>query len=1437
MKRKKLVCKSIALGLAVATAATTMSVPGGVLNPTAVYAEEAVKEEVTPTADNFRMNTIAVIHLDGRPCEAYVYPDYQDFTNIKIYYKTKGSDEGYTSEAPSAAGTYEVYVDAPEVVKDGIKYKAVEKLCVGEFNIYKELPEDVKLTYNGSETKEEHYYSDVKVSVTGGYKIKEYNSSDEYSDSITIKAPKRNDNQTQGVEVLVEKDGVIYGANESIEFDMKKVPVIVTTSQLYEPYNHLGNIEITIDKDADVNKVYYLTSESKLDGISSQDIKNSEEKQETQETYLDLQLKDETKYYMYIVGVKEDETLTDVVTTEFTTSKFNDITNKKKLTLEVLQDEFNSDQRYVGCVYTKEQIDKGIPAIFEAKDGSCSSTNGFRIRYYRYEENEGVGNYTSLDGCPKQTGEYQAEITATTENPKYYSTPENLRIYDFYIYQKVDENEIDIEYFDSEGNKTTKLAKDGYMTLKTKDGYQFYKRYSENKFLGTELKCTYDDFDHYLVKSNGDDPWLAAFELRKQNDDTWYKAVVGVNYEYKKRDPQLKGDVVLYNGNNIVRKDTKLKVGDKLTVKPLGDYDDYVTDKAQYTWYRDQYEISGAKSASYVLTKEDVGHTIRAKISNLKENVDNIGAIETEGTAKIVGENGTIVADPSFEAHDEENHTLELKGDAGQTYEYSVDSGATWREVTLEGTVYKIQLENKAYKNGTIQARVKGTTGNPIIYDKDIVVPLAGNVTLTGKEKYGQTITAKVTGTQEDAALKYTFIRVKDGTETVAQETSDKAGYTIGKEDIGCTLKVKVTADGYDEGKPLESTETQIVKKADGRNVDSVIGDKQQEGESYTYTVTPVPGAEYRMNDGNWQESNVFTGIKPGTQNVTFSARILGDDCYEAGEVKTSDPVSFAKLNREMPKLSYTVKDGENGSKIVTIDPVEGAVYYNNAGWTTSNVFTVPADKLENVTIGIQLSETDIYLVSKENKRTVNLSLETQTAPEAAVLTAKVNTAGTGYDIIVTEPKAEEGVTYEYSNDQLDNFGTLEQLTGLTNVAPGDEVVIYVRKAAVKGKKNASPATACSIKTDLIKAPVITGPATFSSTATVTMTAAGKIYYTTDGSTPTVNSNLYTDAITIDKTTTIKAIVIENGKPVSDVASLTLTKASSGSGSSSSGSGSSGSGFSGSGATTGTTTPAVKPDSKPETTTETKPDGTVVTTTTTTAEDGTKNVVVELKNEGKSSIATVTISKDATGKTVKAEAVVTQIANKKVMSVSGALVAQITEAAGTKNVNVVTSVKDGKGAEIGTVTVNAEKLVAGKKLAIVKVNAKTGEKILVNAKNYKVAKDGSISVSGLKNGKYELVTTKEKTALSKKILKTVTAKKAKKTVKDGAKTTFAFGKDLNKENVKSVKYVSSKKSVAAIDKNGKIKAKKAGQTVVKAVVTLKDGTKKTVKTVITVKAK
>lgn len=54
-------------------------------------------------------------------------------------------------------------------------------------------------------------------------------------------------------------------------------------------------------------------------------------------------------------------------------------------------------------------------------------------------------------------------------------------------------------------------------------------------------------------------------------------------------------------------------------------------------------------------------------------------------------------------------------------------------------------------------------------------------------------------------------------------------------------------------------------------------------------------------------------------------------------------------------------------------------------------------------------------------------------------------------------------------------------------------------------------------------------------------------------------------------------------------------------------------------------------------------------------------------------------------------------------------------------------------------------------------------------------------------------------------------------------------------NVSKITYSSSKKSVAKVDKNGKVTAKKAGTATIKAKVTLKNGKTKTVTMKVTVK--
>ena len=79
--------------------------------------------------------------------------------------------------------------------------------------------------------------------------------------------------------------------------------------------------------------------------------------------------------------------------------------------------------------------------------------------------------------------------------------------------------------------------------------------------------------------------------------------------------------------------------------------------------------------------------------------------------------------------------------------------------------------------------------------------------------------------------------------------------------------------------------------------------------------------------------------------------------------------------------------------------------------------------------------------------------------------------------------------------------------------------------------------------TEKLSAPIIKGTTPFekSTKATIEAREGSDIYYTTNGDTPTKDSTAYEGEITIEATTTIKAIAIK-GELESDVASKTFTK-------------------------------------------------------------------------------------------------------------------------------------------------------------------------------------------------------------------------------------------------------------------------------------------------------
>lgn len=316
---------------------------------------------------------------------------------------------------------------------------------------------------------------------------------------------------------------------------------------------------------------------------------------------------------------------------------------------------------------------------------------------------------------------------------------------------------------------------------------------------------------------------------------------------------------------------------------------------------------------------------------------------------------------------------------------------------------------------------------------------------------------------------------------------------------------------------------------------------------------------------------------------------------------------------------------------------------------------------------------------------------------------------------------------------------------------------------------------------------------------------------------------------------------------------------SSGGGSISGGGSSSGGGsVSGGGSSAGGGT-VVNPDNKTEDTkTEVKPDGTRVETKTDTVKNDQGNEVksetttirnadgtvasvtttIEIKDAATNTTINMVVKKDAAGEVTEAKAEIEAVAaagkNGKAKTTLNADAAeQMIQAAGTKNVTIKQTVRDDKGNTLYTVETDAKNLEAGRKLTLVEI--RDGKQILV-AKTTKVDTNGNFTIRAPK-GEYQLLNETQMKTLRKQILATVKPAKKSVTIKKGKKAAISLSKKLDKENVAKITYRSTEKSVVTITKNGKATGKKKGTAVIEITVVLNDGTKKVIKTKVTVKNK
>lgn len=304
------------------------------------------------------------------------------------------------------------------------------------------------------------------------------------------------------------------------------------------------------------------------------------------------------------------------------------------------------------------------------------------------------------------------------------------------------------------------------------------------------------------------------------------------------------------------------------------------------------------------------------------------------------------------------------------------------------------------------------------------------------------------------------------------------------------------------------------------------------------------------------------------------------------------------------------------------------------------------------------------------------------------------------------------------------------------------------------------------------------------------------------------------------------------------------------------GSSSGGGSVSGGGSSAGSGT-VVNPDNKTEDTkTEVKPDGTRVETKTDTVKNDQGNEVksetttirnadgtvvsvtttIEIKDAATNTTINMVVKKDAAGEATEAKAEIEAVAaagkNGKAKTTLNADAAeQMIQAAGTKNVTIKQTVRDDKGNTLYTVETDAKNLEAGRKLTLVEI--RDGKQILVT-KTAKVDTNGNFTIRAPK-GEYQLLNETQMKTLRKQILATVKPAKKSVTIKKGKKAAISLSKKLDKENVAKITYRSTKKSVVTITKNGKATGKKKGAAVIEITVVLNDGTKKVIKTKVTVK--
>ena len=353
-------------------------------------------------------------------------------------------------------------------------------------------------------------------------------------------------------------------------------------------------------------------------------------------------------------------------------------------------------------------------------------------------------------------------------------------------------------------------------------------------------------------------------------------------------------------------------------------------------WYRDSAVLGGQTGETYTVSQFDIGHTIR---------VEFIGTGDTQGTissnfANIVKKTVPAPSQPAIA--NETADTVTLRRVTG--YEYKMNDGE-WQTSTVfsgivPGNTYRfyqrVAETNTAFASESSEAKVytapKLEAGSPVA--PTLSTTSIDSITLTSHEGYEYKVNGgewQVSNVFTNLVLGNTYIF----TQRIAETSTTNAS--------------------------AESTELSIKFIASNTDIPEIPAIKTNTATSVT--LTSHDGYEYRVNGGEWQDSNVFENLSPNTK-YSFEQRIKQTETHFASAISEKTYITLPKLDVKAP-AAPTVKS--TGAETVTLKPISGYEYRVNGGkWQKTNVFTGLESNTE-YTFTQRIAETNTAYASPES--------------------------------------------------------------------------------------------------------------------------------------------------------------------------------------------------------------------------------------------------------------------------------------------------------------------------------------------------------------------------------------------------------------------------------------------------------------------------------------